>query len=69
MADGDRPERETVASTAAALAPAVPRRFEEWRCLKCRTLLAVIAIDSGAMQQTCKRCKTVNVIEVRERIQ
>lgn len=69
MADVDRAEHETMASTAASLTPAKPRRFEEWRCMKCRTLLAVIAIDSGAMQQRCTRCKTVNVIEVHERIQ
>jgi phage FluMu protein Com len=67
MADADSTERETVTSTVAMHSPAQPRRFEEWRCLKCRTLLAVIAIDSGTIQQTCKRCKTVNVIEVRDR--
>jgi len=64
MADGDRTERETVASTAAALAPAVPRRLEEWRCPKCRTFLGAEAIEAGEIRVTCKRCGTVNILKV-----
>lgn len=67
MADADSTERETVTSTAATLSPAVPRRFEEWRCHRCRRLLALIAIDGGTIEQKCRGCGTVNVLTVRER--
>jgi len=67
MADADSTERETVTSTAAMHSPATRPEFTEWRCYRCRRLLALIAIDGGTIEQKCRGCGTVNVITVVER--
>lgn len=38
--------------------------LEEWRCTKCNRVLAHIADVTGTVRVVCKRCKTVNTLEV-----
>jgi len=41
------------------------RRFEQWRCAKCRRHLAMYAIDTGTVQIKCGACGVVNVLQVK----